>query len=162
MPVPLLTSVDCAHQIHLVIGDNGIAAKRVTRSLDAGASCILISPIELGEFHLHSKNKGVRMEHVQREFREDDLKTFGRPEVGGIVDMVFVTLSPLDKRGNSSSDIVNSSKLDRITMQTTTCSNQLCRLSNKLFILPALHPSRRTTSNRSINLRKSCLPMKFY
>lgn len=101
MPVPLLTSVDCTHQIHLIIGDNGIAAKRGTRSLEAGATCILLSPNDLDDLHFDLKSlieKGG-IQHVQREFQEQDLKTFGRMEVDGIVDMVFVTLSPLDKRG---------------------------------------------------------------
>ena len=101
MPVPLLTSVDCTHHVHLVIGDNGIAAKRATGSLEGGATCILVSPNDLDDLHFDLKNlvdKG-RIKHVQREFQEEDLKAFGRMEVDGIVDMVFVTLSPLDKRG---------------------------------------------------------------
>lgn len=101
MPVPLLTSVDCTHHVHLVIGDNGIAAKRVVRSLEGGATCILISPNDIDELHFDLKNsieKG-RIKHVHREFQEEDLRTFGRMEVDRIVDMVFVTLSPLDKRG---------------------------------------------------------------
>jgi len=101
MPVPLLTSVDCTNQIHLIIGDNGIAAKRIVRSLDAGASCILMSPIEKDELHIDLKDfvERNRIKHVQRDFREEDLRRFGREEVDWIVDMVFVTLSPLDKEG---------------------------------------------------------------
>jgi len=103
MPVPLLTSVDCTSQIHLIIGDNGVAAKRVARSLEAGASCILISPFEKQELHFGLKEfvERDRIKHVQRDFRKEDLRTFGREEVDGIVDMVFVTLSPLDKEGPS-------------------------------------------------------------
>ena len=101
MPVPLLTSMDCTNQVHLIIGDNGIAAKRVARSLEAGASCVLISRIEKDELHFDIKEfvERDRIKHVQRDFREEDLRTFGRREVDGIVDLVFVTLSPLDKRG---------------------------------------------------------------
>ena len=101
MPVPLLTSVDCTQHVHLLIGDNGIAVKRATGSYEGGATCILLSPNDIDELHFDLKNlieKG-RINHVQWEFQEDDLKTFGRMEVDGIVDMVFVTLSPLDKRG---------------------------------------------------------------
>jgi len=102
MPVPLLTSVDCTSQIHLIIGNNGIAAKRVARSLEAGASCILISPVEKEELHFDLKEfiEKNRIEHVPRDFREEDLRTFGREEVDGIVDIVFVTLSPLHKHGS--------------------------------------------------------------
>src|SRR5947207_1414661 len=101
MPVPLLTSADCTHHVHLVIRDNGIAAKRAARSLDAGATCILLSPNDIEEIHFDLKNliDQGRIKHIQREFQEKDLKTFGHTEVDGIVDMVFVTLSPLDKRG---------------------------------------------------------------
>jgi siroheme synthase (precorrin-2 oxidase/ferrochelatase) len=118
MPVPLLTSVDCVNQVHLVIGDNGIAAKRTTRSLEAGAVCILLSPKKLEDLHFDLKNliETGRIKHVQREFQEDDLKTFGRIEVDYIVDMVFVTLSPLDKRGNQFHGLNNSSKLDCIAL----------------------------------------------
>ena len=118
MPVPLLTSVDCTHHVHLVVGDNGIAAKRATRSLEGGATCILLSPNDPEDLHFDLKNlieKG-RIKHVQREFDEEDLKTFGRMEVDGIVDMVFVTLSPLDKRGIPLLFPINTSKLDCITM----------------------------------------------
>ena len=101
MPVPLLTSVDCTSHIHLVIGDNGVASKRAFRSLDAGAFCILISPVDIDDlqFDLKKLIEENRIKHVQKEFQEEHLRTFGRPEVGGIVDMVFVTLSPLDSRG---------------------------------------------------------------
>lgn len=118
MPVPLLTSVDCTHQVHLVIGDNGIAAKRATRSFEAGADCIFLSPKELGDLNFDIKNliETGRIKHVQREFEEDDLKTFGRIEVDYIVDMVFITLSPLDKRGIPFQILNNRSKSDRITL----------------------------------------------
>lgn len=100
MPVPLLTSVDCTNQVHLVIGDNGIASKRVTRSLEAGAACVLISPLNISELHFELKNLVEKrsVKHIQREFQEGDLRTLGRAEVDNVVDMVFITLSPLDKR----------------------------------------------------------------
>jgi uroporphyrin-III C-methyltransferase len=107
MPVPLLTSVDCTTQVHLIIGDNGIAAKRVARSLEAGASCVLISPVEKDElqFDLRAFVEKNRIKYVQRDFREEDLWTFGREEVDGVVDMVFVTLTPLNKEGSVSSQL---------------------------------------------------------
>ena len=103
MPFQLLISVDCTEHIHLIVGDNGAAAKRVNRSLEAGANCVLISPIDFEGLHYDLKAfiQKERIKHVQRDFQDDDLKLFGRPEVDGVVDMVFVTLSPLDKRGQS-------------------------------------------------------------
>lgn len=101
MPVPLLTSIDCTQHVHLIVGDNGIAAKRVTRSLEAGATCLLVTPTDIEQLHFDLKNLVERklIRHVQREFQEEDLKTFGRQEVDGVVDMVFVTLSPQNKNG---------------------------------------------------------------
>lgn len=101
MGIPLLTSVDCVGQVHLVIGDDGIAAKRATRILEADATCILLSPSNIEDLHFDLKSLIERDQiiHVQRDFRENDLKSLGRTEVDGIVDMVFVTLSPLDERG---------------------------------------------------------------
>jgi uroporphyrin-III C-methyltransferase len=118
MPVPLLTSVDCSQQVHLIVGDNGIAAKRVTRSLEAGATCVLITPTDVERLHFDLKNLIERkaMTHARREFQEDDLMTFGRKEVDGVVDMVFVTLSPQDDKGTFSSGFTDGSKLDFISM----------------------------------------------
>ena len=82
--MPLLTSVDCTQHVHLIVGDNGIAAKRATRSLEAGAMCIVISPTEVDELPFDLKG------------------LLGREEVDRVVDMVFVTLSPVDKKGTIS------------------------------------------------------------
>ena len=101
MSVPLLASVDCTRHVHLIIGSNSIASKRAFRSLEAGASCVLIAPNDTEEIHFDLKDLIVkgRIQHVPREFKAEDLTVFGRPEVDNVVDMVFVTLSPLDKRG---------------------------------------------------------------
>lgn len=104
--MPLLTSVDCTQHVHLIVGDNGIAAKRAMRSLEAGATCILVSPTKVADLPfdltcLLEKDR-ERIRHVQREFEESDLTSLGREEVDRVVDMVFVTLSPLDKKGTFS------------------------------------------------------------
>lgn len=101
MSIPLLTSIDCTGNVHLVIGDNGIAAKRVALSLEAGAECTLLSPVLPEELHFDLQRliKNGTLSHIQRDFEEEDLKTLGRAEVDRVVDMVFVTLSPIDKRG---------------------------------------------------------------
>ena len=99
--LPVLTSLDCANHVHLVVGDNGIASKRAKLSLDAGASCFLISAKDINEIHFDVKDliETGSVRHIQRDFEENDLRTLGRSEVDGVVDMVFVTLSPLDQRG---------------------------------------------------------------
>ena len=118
MPVPLLTSADCTHHVHLIVGDNGIAAKRATRSLEAGATCFLLSPKNVQEldFNLKDLIENAKITHVPRQFQEEDLKTFGRMEVDCVVDMVFVTLSPLDKQGRSFLTSIDISILDRISL----------------------------------------------
>lgn len=102
--MPLLTSVDCTQHVHLIVGDNGIAAKRATRSLEAGATCIVISPTEVDElpFDLKGLVEKQRIRYLQRDFDEADLTSLGREEVDRVVDMVFVTLSPVDKKGTVS------------------------------------------------------------
>ena len=104
MSVPLLASIDCTRQVHLIIGNSGIAAKRVARSLEAGARCTLLSPNRLEELHLDLQRfiENGKLLHIQRDFEEDDLKTLGRPVVDRVVDMVFVTSSPLDNRRKQS------------------------------------------------------------
>ena len=112
--VPLLTSVDCTDVVHLVIGDNGIAAKRVNRSLEAGATCILMSPAAFGDLHIELRDliKSGKLEFQCKEFYDDALTCLGREEINNVVDMVFVTLSPLDERGIS----------QQLDQQTNDCS----------------------------------------
>jgi uroporphyrin-III C-methyltransferase len=103
MTVPLLTSVDCTSQVHLIVGDNGIASKRAQQSIEASATCLLVSPAAEDELHFDLRNlieKG-QVKHIRREFEETNLTAFGREEVDHVVDMVFVTLSPSDNRGLS-------------------------------------------------------------
>jgi uroporphyrin-III C-methyltransferase len=119
MSVPLLTSVDCTGHVHLVIGDNSIAAKRVARSLDAGAVCTLLSPTLPEELHFDLQRfiENKKLSHIQRNFEEEDLKTLGRPEVDRIVDMVFVTLSPTDKRGSTTAVV----RLIEVSLISSLC-----------------------------------------
>jgi uroporphyrin-III C-methyltransferase len=143
MSVPLLTSVDCTGHVHLVVGDNGIAAKRVARSLEAGAVCTLLSPTLPEELHFDLQRfiENKKLLHVPRDFEEDDLKTLGRPEVEQVVDMVFVTLSPTDKRGSKTAvlRLIGVSSISSLCKRLRIPINCADSPSNCTFSLLATH-----------------------
>ena len=91
----LLTAVDSTRHVHLVVGSNPLAGARCTKSLEVGAVVKLIAPAD-AELHygLQQRIDQKEVEWIQRDFHEDDLKTFGRAEVDHVVDCVFVTLGP--------------------------------------------------------------------
>lgn len=88
----LLTAVDSTSHVHLIIGTNPLAGARCAKSLEAGAKPILIAP-DNGSIHygLAKRIEENRVQWIQREFEENDLRTLGREEVDGVVDAVFVT-----------------------------------------------------------------------
>jgi uroporphyrin-III C-methyltransferase len=91
--VPLMTAWNTESQIHLIIGANPLAAARCTKSLEAGATPILIAP-ETADLHFTLSeyiSKGS-VQWLRREFNDSDLTSLGREEVDRVVDMVFVTL----------------------------------------------------------------------
>lgn len=96
-PNSLLAALNCASSTHLIIGSNPLAASRCTQSLNAGAHPLVVAPA-LADVHYglqkHIDSGTVR--RIEREFRDEDLFTLGREEVGGVVDAVFVTVGPRD------------------------------------------------------------------
>lgn len=95
MAPALLTAVDSTRHVHLVIGSNPLAGARCTKSLEVGAVVKLIAPAE-AELHygLLKRIEEKQVEWIQRDFKDEDLKTLGREEVDNVVDGVFVTLGP--------------------------------------------------------------------
>lgn len=93
----LLTAIDSTSQIHLIIGSNPLATARCTKSLEVGAKVKLIAS-EISEIHygLQKKIDNGEVEWLKKSFEDQDLLELGREEVGGIVDMVFVTSGPRD------------------------------------------------------------------
>ena len=87
----LLTATICEQQIHLVVGSNSLASARCQKSLDAGASVILIAPGPLAP-SLQRRIDDNEVSWLAREFLSEDLTTLGREEVDKVVDLVFVTL----------------------------------------------------------------------
>ncbi|KAF1819313.1 uroporphyrinogen-III C-methyltransferase [Dissoconium aciculare CBS 342.82] len=101
VPPALLTAIDSNNHIHLVIGSNALAAARVSRSLEVGATPILIAPTTSALPHVLTRRiEEKQIQWLQRGFSEQDLTTLGRPEVDHIVDAVFIT-SPGATAANS-------------------------------------------------------------
>ncbi|KAJ5270896.1 hypothetical protein N7505_006654 [Penicillium chrysogenum] len=92
-PVPLMAAWNTESQVHLIVGSNPLAAARCARSLEVGATPIIIAP-ETDDMHFtlseHIANGSAQW--ISHEFEDKDLTTLGREEVDHIVDLVFVTL----------------------------------------------------------------------
>ncbi|KAF1365708.1 uroporphyrin-III C-methyltransferase [Lizonia empirigonia] len=100
MPPALLTAVDSASHVHLIIGSNPLAAARCTRSIEVGANPVLIAPEDATlHYGLVKRIEDGQVKWLKRSFQDEDLTTLGRAEVDGVVDAVFVTVG--GKQGNS-------------------------------------------------------------
>lgn len=94
---PLLTAIDARVQVHLVVGSNPLASARLTRSLEVGATPILIAPADGSVCAtLRQKLEEGKVEWKQRNFQDNDLKSLGREAVDHYVDAVFVTIGAHD------------------------------------------------------------------
>ena len=124
MAPALLTAVDSASHIHLIVGSNPLAGARCTRSIEVGANPILIAP-EHATLHygLVKRIEDGEVKWIKRSFQESDLTTLGRAEVDGVVDAVFVTAG--GKQGQSTSSLYHCNRLC-LTNPGTQISS-LCR-----------------------------------
>ncbi|KAH7333138.1 tetrapyrrole methylase [Rhexocercosporidium sp. MPI-PUGE-AT-0058] len=95
--ISLLTSIDATAHIHLIVGSNPLAAARCTKSLEVGAKPLLITP-ETAELHyaLQKRIDNGEVKWLKKSFEDEDVLRLGREEINGVVDAVFVTLSPKD------------------------------------------------------------------
>lgn len=93
----LLTAIDSASHIHLIIGSNSLAGARCTKSLEVGATPILIVP-ETAELHysLQKRVESGELTRLTKSFEDEDVFRYGREEIGKVVDAVFVTFKPRD------------------------------------------------------------------
>lgn len=88
----LLAALSCAHERHLVVAStNSFPLVRVQAVLKTGARPVLVGPGPLPQ-GLQQLLENGSIDHVARDFGLPDLDTLGRPEVGGVVDRVFVSL----------------------------------------------------------------------
>ncbi|KKY20996.1 putative siroheme synthase [Phaeomoniella chlamydospora] len=94
MHAPLLTALDCVGQIHLILGSGPIAAARAAKSIEVGATPIVISSSGSDvHYTLAKRIEDGQVKHIIRDFQDQDLGTLGREEVDCVVDAVFVTAS---------------------------------------------------------------------
>ncbi|KAF2205113.1 uroporphyrin-III C-methyltransferas-like protein [Delitschia confertaspora ATCC 74209] len=93
MAPALLTAMNSTGHVHLIIGSNPLAGARCTRSLEVGATPIVIAPQD-GTVHysLMKRIEAGEIKWLQRSFQDDDLTSCGRTEVDSVVDAVFVTV----------------------------------------------------------------------
>ncbi|KAF3050724.1 hypothetical protein E8E11_005834 [Didymella keratinophila] len=123
MAPALLTAVDSASHIHLIVGSNPLAGARCTRSLEVGANPILIAPEDATlHYGLVKRIEEGEVKWIKRNFQEADLTTLGRAEVDGVVDAVFVTAG--GKQGQST-QISNLCRRLRIPVNVADAPN-LC------------------------------------
>ena len=114
----LLTASSCVGHVHLVVGRNALAASRAQKSLDAGALVTLVASAAANShgcghddhdrdrdhdcaddlpYSLQQHVEAGEVRWLQRRLAVDsDLETLGRAEVGGVVDLVWLTGSPDD------------------------------------------------------------------
>lgn len=124
MAPALLTAVDSASHVHLIVGSNPLAGARCTRSIEVGANPILIAPEDATlHYGLAKRIEEGEVKWIKRSFQEADLTTLGRAEVDGVVDAVFVTAG--GKQGQSMSGVHHCNE-PHLTIAGTQISN-LCR-----------------------------------
>lgn len=90
----LLIAADCTSSVHLIVGHNPLASSRASRSLELGATVIVLAPKgAVLHYGLQNKIDEGLVRWVEKEtVTMEDLTNLGRPEVDGVVDAVFVTL----------------------------------------------------------------------
>ncbi|KAJ1336064.1 uroporphyrin-III C-methyltransferase [Microdochium nivale] len=124
--VSMLTAVDARSHVHLVVGSNPLAAARCGQSIAAGAQPLLVAP-DTAELHyaLQKRIDDGEVKWVKKTFEDSDLFSLGRPEVDGVVDVVFVTSSPRDPKSTHISTLC---KRHRIPVNVVDAP-QLCTFS---------------------------------
>ncbi|KAL7800042.1 tetrapyrrole methylase [Trichoderma ceciliae] len=108
----MLAGLNCAGNIHLVVGTNPLAAARCAQSLGAGAHPILIAP-ETAELHygLRSRIDDGSVKWVREAFEDEHLFQLGREEVGRVVDAVFVTSGSREELGSHISSLCKRNRI---------------------------------------------------
>lgn len=164
MAPTMLTSIDATGQIHLIVGSNPLAGARCTKSLEAGAKPILITPqSETMHYGLLKRVEEHKITWLQREFQDADLQLHGREEVDRVVDAVFVTsgartpaaahISALCRKLRIPVNVTDSQSLSTFTLLSThtsgplqigvTTSGKGCKLASRIKreIASALPPN---------------------
>ena len=98
---PLLTALDSAGHVHLIVGSNPLASARCSKSIEVGAKPKVIAPAD-ADFHyvLSKRIDDGEVAWIKKSFEDTDLSSLGRDEVDNVVDAVFVTTN-----GNNASSM---------------------------------------------------------
>ena len=92
MAVPLLTALDSAGHVHLIVGSNPLASARCSKSIEVGAKPKIIAPADSDVHYVLAKRiEDGEVEWIKKNFEDADLSALGRAEVDNVVDAVFVT-----------------------------------------------------------------------
>lgn len=92
MAPPLLTALETAGHVHLIVGSNPLASARCSKSIEVGAKPKVIAPVNADVHYVLAKRiEDGEVEWIKKSFEDADLSTLGRGEVDNVVDAVFVT-----------------------------------------------------------------------
>lgn len=176
-PPALLTAVDCAGHVHLIIGSGPLAASRISKSIEVGASPIVIAPANSDVHYTLSKrvDEGA-VKWIQKDFEDNDLRTLGRSEIDNVVDAVFVTtrsrsslsthISTLCRRLRIPVNVTDAPNLCTFTLLSThtdgplqigiTTSGKGCKLSSRIRreVAASLPPNFGQTVERLGTIRR--------
>lgn len=172
----LLTAHDCSGHVHLIVGSGPLAASRCTRSLQVGASPVVVTSSDDVHFTLAQLVEGGAVKLIKTGFNEEHLYTLGREEIEGFVDAVFVTTPASDplsadiahhcKRKRIPVNVVDAPSLCTFTLLSTysdgplqigiTTSGHGCKLSARIRreIASSLPPKFGESVERLGNLRR--------
>ncbi|KAM3507256.1 hypothetical protein MY11210_007229 [Beauveria gryllotalpidicola] len=154
-PNVLLAGLDCRGSVHLVVGTNPLAASRCAASLAAGAHPVLVAPAAASSTDLHyglqAKIDDGSVKWEQKPLDDEDLFRLGRPQVGGVVDAVFVTMGTretntriamLCRRNRIPVNVVDAPDLCTLTLLSThtdgplqigvTTNGRGCKLASRI------------------------------
>ena len=94
MVPPLLTALDSAGHVHLIVGSNPLASARCSKSIEVGAKPKVIAPADAEVHYVLAKRiEDGEVEWIKKSFEEADLSNLGRRDVDNVVDAVFVTVN---------------------------------------------------------------------
>lgn len=100
MAPPLLTALDSAGHVHLIVGSNPLASARCSKSIEVGAKPKVVAPADSDVHYVLAKRiEDGEVEWIKKSYEDADLSTLGRGEVDNVVDAVFVTANGKNVQG---------------------------------------------------------------
>lgn len=125
MVPPLLTAVESDGHVHLILGSNPLASTRCVKSLEIGATPIVVAPADTTVHYLLAKRiESGEVKWIKRDFQDTDVTSLGRDAVDNVVDAVFVTSAGKSPKSEWQICIAKGTKSDR---GIDVHISQLCR-----------------------------------